>query len=265
MDERDLVRMIDETCMNVGMDLYPEGWVWPLRVLGVKACASHVQNVQSNVVGMTTLTEANVDEVIQRVIERYQQEHKSFCWLVGPTSRPADLGDYLHAAGFRQEMAAVGMVLRNLSHAITVNPAVRVEQVSLADLDAKRSMLAEAYGHGMSEEAITLGLRFAEAYGERATCYLAYLQDHDEPVASSLALLDVERQCVLLRGGAVLEAYRGKGIYTAMVAKRLDDARAMGAASAIIQADKQTSAPICAKLGFEAVCSFHGYIYRLSA
>src|SRR6266700_3222815 len=265
MDEKDLLRKLDETCFDVGMDLYPEGWIWPLPVSGVKARVSNIQNVLSNVVGMATLTEVNVDESIQCVIECYQQEHKSFCWLVGPTSQPADLGSRLGAAGLRKEITAVGMVLRNLHRAIPVNPAVRVEQVSMAELDAQRSLFTEAFGHCASEEAITLQLRFAESYGERAKCYLAYLEDHDEPVASSLALLDTERQSVLLRGGAVLEAYRGKGIYTAMVANRLNDARAIGAASAIIQADKQTSAPICAKLGFEAVCSIDVYIYRLSA
>ncbi len=266
MDDRDLLRKIDETCMGMGMgmNVYPEGWIWPLRVSGVQARASKVQNALSNVVRLARLTEANVDEGIQRVIECYRQEHRSFCWIVGPTSQPADLGDHLRAAGLRQEMAAVGMVLRNLAHTITVNPAVRVEQVSLADLAAQSSMYIEAYGYGSSEESFALQLRLFEAHGERAKFYLAYLQGHDEPVAYSVALLDPEGQSVLLRGGAVLKAYRGKGIYTAMVAKRLDDARAVDATSAIIHADRQTSAPICAKLGFVAVCSFDGYVYHLS-
>ncbi len=264
MDDRDLLRKIDETCLGIGTDIYPEGWIWPLPILGVKARASKVQNAMSNVVGLATLTEANVDEGIQRVIECYQQERRNFFWLVGPTSQPADLGDHLRAAGLRQVVTAVGMFLPNLQHEITVNPAVRVEQVPVADLYPKSSILAEAFEHGTSEEAMELRLRVAEAHGERAKFYLAYLQGHDEPVAYSIALLEPEGQSVLLVGGAVIEAYRGKGIYTAMVAKRLDDARAMGATSAIIHADRQTSAPICAKLGFVAVCSFDGYVYHLS-
>jgi N-acetylglutamate synthase-like GNAT family acetyltransferase len=65
---------------------------------------------------------------------------------------------------------------------------------------------------------------------------------------------------VCLAGAATLEEYRGKGIYSTMVAKRLEDARALGITSAIIQANKKTSAPICAQLGFEIVCPIDVYV-----
>jgi len=46
------------------------------------------------------------------------------------------------------------------------------------------------------------------------------------------------------------------------MAKRLADARAMGLEAAIVQADRTTSAPICATLGFEDVCSIDLYAWR---
>ena len=58
----------------------------------------------------------------------------------------------------------------------------------------------------------------------------------------------------LLGGAATLEEHRGKGLYTALVARRLADARADGRTAAIIQADRRTSAPIAAKLGFQELC-----------
>ena len=45
------------------------------------------------------------------------------------------------------------------------------------------------------------------------------------------------------------------------MAKRLADARAMGMEAAILQADRTTSAPICANLGFEEVCSIDLYAW----
>jgi N-acetylglutamate synthase-like GNAT family acetyltransferase len=64
-----------------------------------------------------------------------------------------------------------------------------------------------------------------------------------------------------MQGAATLTAYRGQGVYTALMAQRLADARAMGMEAAILQADRTTSAPICANLGFEEVCSIDLYAW----
>src|SRR5205814_500273 len=47
---------------------------------------------------------------------------------------------------------------------------------------------------------------------------------------------------------------RGPGLYAALLARGLADARADGGTAAVIQADRATSAPICAKLGFRELC-----------
>jgi predicted GNAT family acetyltransferase len=65
----------------------------------------------------------------------------------------------------------------------------------------------------------------------------------------------------VLQGAATLDAHRGHGIYTAMVAARVADARAMGKEAAVLQGDRKTSAPICVKLGFEEVCSVDLYVW----
>ena len=66
---------------------------------------------------------------------------------------------------------------------------------------------------------------------------------------------------VLLGGAATVPEARGHGAYTALVKRRLDDARADGREAAIIQADRNTSAPICAKLGFKELCSLELYVW----
>ena len=45
------------------------------------------------------------------------------------------------------------------------------------------------------------------------------------------------------------------------MAARLADARAIGKDTAVLQGDRSTSAPICAKLGFEEVCSIDFYAW----
>jgi GNAT superfamily N-acetyltransferase len=84
--------------------------------------------------------------------------------------------------------------------------------------------------------------------------YFAYLSG-DAPVAWSYLVYLPGSPVVLLGGAATLPESRGKGIYSALVKRRLDDARADGREAAVIQADRDTSAPICARLGFRELCS----------
>lgn len=53
-----------------------------------------------------------------------------------------------------------------------------------------------------------------------------------------------------LSGGGVLEAYRGRGVYRALVAARLAYAAERGATMALTQGDVTTSSPILRRLGF---------------
>jgi predicted N-acetyltransferase YhbS len=263
MDKQTLSKMIDETCAMVGKDIQAEGAIWPLSIPGVKARVSTIQDPVLNLVGMATFSETNVDEGIQNVIEQYRQEQKIFGWVVGPTSQPANLGERLLAAGLVkvEEEAQWGMVLHDLDHAIAVNADIRVEQVTFADWDAHVAMIAQAFGFGMTEDASRLVVRLYESLGEKAKVYLAYVPDREEPVAFSAFVYDEESHAVTLGPAATLEAYRSKGIYTSMVAKRLDDAREMGATCAVIQAVKKTSAPLCQRMGFEVVSSIDLYAY----
>lgn len=263
MDDMTLLKKIDETCAGVGLDAYLEGLVWPLSIPGVKARVSTIQSPMINMVGMATFTEANANDGIQNVIARYRQEEKMFGWLVGPTSRPANLGDHLISAGFIhiEEEAMWGMVLRDLNSPIAVNPEIRVEQVTLADWYANISMITRAYGFDMTEEVANTVTRLHESLGAQSKIYLAYAPDQDEPVAFSASIFDDDKSVVVLGGAATVKEYRGKGIYSTMVAKRLEDAQVWGATSAIIQAVKQTSAPICAQMGFEIICPIDLYAY----
>ena len=93
----------------------------------------------------------------------------------------------------------------------------------------------------------------AASTGIKTRSYFAYL-DGEAPVAWSYLVYIPDSPLVLLGGAATLAEQRGHGVYTALVARRLADARADGRAAAIIQADRDTSAPICAKLGFRELC-----------
>jgi N-acetylglutamate synthase-like GNAT family acetyltransferase len=90
--------------------------------------------------------------------------------------------------------------------------------------------------------------------------YLAYVEGVEYPVATAGMLYMPDLPIALLLSSATLPDFRGYGIYTSLMARRLSDARQDGMEAAIIQAVRATSAPICRKLGFVEVMPMELYV-----
>ena len=154
------------------------------------------------------------------------------------------------------------MSLTDLASPIRGNPSVRVEEVAPADAIREADMMGRAY-----ELPTDVAAFFVRLLGQkgaiRSRGYFAYL-DGNAPVAWSFLVYIPGTRIVLLGGAATLPEERRNGIYAALVKRRLDDARADGAEAAIIQADRDTSAPICAKLGFRELCGLELYVWTPS-
>jgi GNAT superfamily N-acetyltransferase len=65
---------------------------------------------------------------------------------------------------------------------------------------------------------------------------------------------------LLLVGAATLPHARNRGVYRALVRHRLAQARAEHACAAIIQANPESSAPICARMGFVELCRLRYWV-----
>ncbi len=230
-----------------------------LGIRGVHGRVTAVSHPLANLVGMAHLSEANADATIARVKERYLSRGLAFGWITGPGTTPRDLPERLERAGLVRADGIAGMALTDLALDVATNPVARVEEIALADAARESAMMAKAYG--MPEEVARLfGRLLARARPIRVRGYFAYLGD-DRPVAWSYLVYVPGTRIVLLGGAATLPEARQRGLYTALVKRRLDDARADGANTAIIQADRDTSAPICAKLGFRELCALEMYAW----
>ena len=118
-------------------------------------------------------------------------------------------------------------------------------------------MMARAYG--MPPEISALFVRLVSGSPNlKSRAYFASING-GPPVAWSYLVYLPSSPIVLLGGAATLPEARGKGIYSALVKRRLDDARRDGREAAVIQADRDTSAPICARMGFRELCSLEVY------
>jgi len=226
---------------------------------GVRAHATpQTSHPIGNLVGVSTLTEDNADAVIAQVRDFYAERAHTVGWWVNPSPTPGDLVSRLAAAGFAKVIAQAGQVLTNMGLAIKVNPAVTVSQATHEDRDDLIRVYATAYPLPEEIAAVWTDVLPRAAGGRH---YLAFLAGVAGPVAVASMFPFPKSTVAVMQGAATLNAYRGNGVYTALMAKRLMDARAMGMEAAILQADRTTSAPICANLGFEEVCSIDLYAW----
>jgi GNAT superfamily N-acetyltransferase len=248
--ERDLVEAIESSLF-----LYPaaHGLVQDLGIPGLRGRMTKVSHPLANLCGDARFSERESDAMIEKVRQRYGE--LAFGWVTGPSTKPADLPRRLEDAGLAHADSLAGMTLTDLATPIEVNPAVRVEETSMKDALAETEMMARAYG--LPLEVMRVFNEFLAAAAERIKSrgYFGYVAGNDRPVAWSYLAYLPDSPTILLGGAATLEEHRGQGLYTALVSRRLADARADGRTSAIIQADRRTSAPICAKLGFREICA----------
>jgi len=220
-----------------------------------------------NLVGAAHWTDTEADTRIAEVSAYFQERNLPFIWLIGPSTTPADLPDRLQRAGFHKAVELAGMVLTDLTIPISVNPEVHIREVpDLSEALTYRELLGAAYGMPPEVAEVLVRQSFhtpeagAAPYRFHSTLYIAHLGDDPTPVSFAVSIRADDSSLVLLSGAGTVPELRGHGIYTALVARRLADARAHGCTDAVIQAVRDTSAPICAKLGFHERCGLEFYV-----
>jgi hypothetical protein len=212
--------------------------------------------------GAARLTRTNVDATLAQIHARFSAQKKAYGWIVSPLSRPVDLGKRLERIGQQNVLELAGMVSTRLEAPIPTNPAVAVRQVTVHDLEVATPLLAASLGFTPEGARATVEALALSLDPIRRRAYLAYLKDIPEPVAYASMIYLPDQPIVVLYCAATLEAYRGRGVYTSLVARRLADAYRDGARAAVIQAVRSTSAPICQKLGFIELCGMDWYIWE---
>lgn len=198
-----------------------------------------------NEVLLAVLDEADVERVIDETAAQYAGIR--YRWSLGPDCRPLDLDARLARRGFRREDIRV-MVAPTALSVEPPPPGVRVVKVGAAELSAYSAVVAA--GWGMAVEPVhAFHQAILRDHAHRFSFHLAY--DGDVPAGAAGACFLA--RSVFLQGAVVLPRHRGRGLYRALVAARLTEARARGSSLATSHARSHTSAPIAARMGFEVL------------
>ncbi len=197
-----------------------------------------------------------IDEVHGTVAPR----HLPLMWTLDPETEPGDFADHLaarHILPAPHSPEAAVMVL-GIGTRIDVPdvPGLEVrnalaDQESYRQADAVNSEAFESPPRGTTQQEIEAQerrRRNAIAAGNR-TFLLATIGG--EPAGSAWMTVHGSHGA-LINGGAVRARFRGRGIYRAMVATRLELARKAGVPGLAVWGGPM-SAPILERLGFEKV------------
>jgi GNAT superfamily N-acetyltransferase len=184
------------------------------------------------------------------VIGEYRALGCRFRWTVDPGSAPGDLAARLARRGLALTWTH-GMARATAAAEAAPPAGVAISRVDRADVDAYTQTMAAGWGldPGPLARANDLAIHAAES---RHRLFLARVAGVPAGTAAYVAF---PRSAYLL-GAVVLPPWRGRGIYRALVAARLRDARAAGLALATSHARATSSAPILESLGFHSMCRF---------
>jgi GNAT superfamily N-acetyltransferase len=198
------------------------------------------------------LTAENADEVIAGEIAYFKNLGHDFEWKWFSHDTPADLQARLAAHGFEigEEEAILLLPLvdapaklfetgdhtiRKLSDPAEIQDIVKVETEVWGE---DRSDLGERLAHELRDNRDQISL------------YVAYMADI--PVSCAWVRFTPGSQFASLWGGSTLEAYRGRGLYKALLGIRAQEARQRGVYFLTVDASPM-SRPILERLGFVGI------------
>ncbi len=200
----------------------------------------------------TNLDETAVDAVIEEMIEHFRPSRRGFEWKVFDHDRPASLKERLAAHGFAgEEREALAVLdLHDLSpglQAPTPPAVIRLDQAGQIEalMETEREIWNEDYHR--------LGQQLKDDLRQNPDTLSVYAAQLDDRLVSGAWIYYYPgKPFADLFGGATLPAYRGRGLYTALVAARAQEAVGRGVRYLTVDASPM-SRPILEKLGFEVL------------
>jgi len=205
---------------------------------------------------------SELDAVIDQVHGLLERRGRHACtWEVGSSAQPPDLPDRLLDRGLvwdEPDPLQIGMMLASPPPDAPPGIEVRAAETQ-ADFAASERIAYECFGMDPPSER-QIEEQYARYDPRSSRRYIASVGG--EVAASASATFTAHG--VVLNAGATLPAFRGRGLYRALVRARWDDALRAGTPVLVTQAGRM-SRPILERLGFREVCRIHALLDEFGA
>lgn len=195
------------------------------------------------------LDAGNADQEIAGQIADFERLGRHMEWKLYEHDNPPDLRDRLEQYGFEigEEEASMVLDLHTATDSLRQQPTHDVRPITNPDdISGILSVQSEVWGVDFSNLRKELETELRE-YADTISIYASYVDDR--PVCSAWMRVAPGSQFASLWGGSTLEAYRGQGHYTALLAARAQDAVRRGLRFLTVDASDM-SRPILEKQGF---------------
>jgi len=202
------------------------------------------------------LDEGNAAAVIESEIAYFAGLGLDFEWKAYDQDTPPDLVARLRARGFEIEDPEAVMVLElaQASDALWQPIAQDVRRLTDPGQLIEVAAIHEAVWGERSDWLVDALADEMAADSERIQFYVAYADG--VPACSAWIRFHPGTQFASLWGGSTLPAYRGRGLYTALLSVRAQEARRQGYRFLTIDASPM-SRPLVAKHGFQVLTFAH--------
>lgn len=221
----------------------------------------HVASAQGwNGIIWSALDAAGADAAIAEQIAYFTGLGRAFEWKLYAHDLPADLGRRLLAAGFTPEPEETLVVAETASLSLDAEPPAGVRLLPVTDA-AGVDLMVEAHEQAFGTDGTRLRHQLLARLAADPDSLVAVVAvAGDEPVSSARMELVPGTPFAGLWGGGTVEAWRGRGVYRALVAHR---ARvAVGLGYRYLQVDASAdSRPILERLGFTPLSTTTPYVY----
>ncbi|MFK8909294.1 GNAT family N-acetyltransferase [Streptomyces sp. YS-3] len=214
-----------------------------------------------NAILWSDLDEECAEREIAAQVRHFAALDREFEWKLYAHDTPGDLGERLLAAGFTAEPAEALMVAEaeDQLHDVVLPEGVELVPVTdAAGIALMRTVHEQAFGGDASRLARAMEQQLAEA-PETLVAVVAVADG--APVSAARMELVPGTEFAGLWGGGTAEAWRGRGIYRALVAHRARVAVERGYRFLQVDASDR-SEPILRRLGFTRLSTTTPYVRR---
>jgi GNAT superfamily N-acetyltransferase len=197
-----------------------------------------------------------IEAVIDGEIEYFENLHREFEWKVYSHDKPPSLLAELRRRGFQigEEEALMIRDIREPTTSSTSSPTPGITVMPVADAQGVNDFVAvEAAIWPASEKMRDQLLATLNDPAQRNLAFVAY--ENRIPIGCGRVTIPPKSRFAGFWGGAVLPSFRGKGVYRALLAARIQHVLRFESIQFLRVDALPTSRPILEKYGFRQIAS----------